>query len=181
MKEGTVFIAFDTVWLFMVRFRLASAALALALFAHPAGAQLVANGDFEHGTLLGWTLTGANCATGVVTANAHTGSYGLRSGPVSGTCEISQSIATNPGMQYDFAFWVQNLSGSGPNSFDARWDGMSVYSTLNAPLFGYTEQMLRVTATAPASTISFVVRHDPSWYTLDDVRVAAVSTVPEPS
>ena len=164
----------------MIRARVA-AVLAFVILSQPVGAQLVTNGGFETGTLLGWTLTGDNCSTGVLNL-PHSGTYGLRSGPVAGTCEISQSFATTPGAQYTFSFWVQNLSGSTPNSFDARWDGVSVYSLINAPLLDYTQQTLNVAATSPTTTVSFVVRHDPSWYTLDDVSVVAVVTsVPEPS
>lgn len=166
--------------LHMIRARIATL-VALAMLARPVAAQLVTNGGFETGTLLGWTLTGTDCSTGVMTL-PHSGTYGLRSGPVAGTCEVSQSFATTPGAQYSFSFWVQNLSGSTPNSFDARWNGVSVYALANVPQLDYTQQTFNEAATAPSTTISFVIRHDPSWYTLDDVSVVAVvSTVPEPS
>ena len=166
----------------MIRIRLAVAAMALAVLTVPASAQLVSNGGFETGGLDSWTLTGSTCSTGVVTTDTHTGTYALRSGPVAGTCQVAQTINTVAGEQYTFAFWVQNLSGDPTNSFEARWDGVSVYSLLNAPTSGYAQQLFTVTASAPTTTIAFVVRHDPSWYTVDDVSVAAVvSTVPEPS
>lgn len=168
----------------MLKIRLAVAVLALAVTAHRAQGQLVTNGGFESGDLSGWTLTGSVCTTAATSnpARAHSGSYGLQSGPVFGNCTLSQSIATTAGGQYTFSFWVANLSGDRTNSFAASWDGGVVYAVGNGPEFAYTQQMFAVNATSATTTIAFTIRHDPSWYLIDDVSVvAAITTVPEPS
>lgn len=165
----------------MTRLRFALSVMAVAMLSRQAEAQLVTNGDFESGNLLGWTLTGSSCSTGVIAGAQHSGTYGLRSGPVAGTCTVAQTIATTAGEQYTFSFWLSNTFGGTPNSFDALWNGVSVYSLSNASTFNYTQQVFSEIATGPTTTISFVVRHDPDFYRVDDVVVTATSTVPEPS
>jgi hypothetical protein len=170
----------------MLRTRLAVAAVVLIVSAQAAHAQLVTNGGFETGDLTGWAVTGTSCNTAPTfnPLRVHSGTWAVQSGPVFGTCTLSQSIATTAGAQYTFSFWVANLSGDRTNSFAATWDGGLVFAVGNGAAFGYTEQMFAVTATAATTAIVFTVRHDPSWYLIDDVSVVAsdvVSTVPEPS
>ena len=172
----------------MIRTRFAVAALAVALVTQGASAQLVTNGGFENGgdPPNGWSLTPGACYTSAYNSHPHTGTYALTSGPVSGTCTVSQSIATTPGAQYTFSFWLAQFEFDTPNSFDARWNGVSVYSLVDAPAFDYFKQTFAVVATGASTNIEFVIRHDSYYYYVDDVSVermeaGPLSTVPEPS
>lgn len=165
----------------MKTLRTAALIVALAGFSAPLHAQVV-NGGFETGDLTGWNTAG-NCSfTGVTSGGGqHSGLSAMFAGPIGSTCTISQSVATTIGQQYTFSFWVMN-EGAGSNSFEALFGGVSQVSMTNAAPFNYTQQSFNVTATGASSTIAFVIRHDPSFYYVDDVSLtSANTTVPEPS
>ena len=111
---------------------LGSAVLALAA-ASSASAQIVTNGGFETGDFSGWTGVGNNGFQGVASGGVeHSGTFGAFFGPVGSVGGISQTIATTAGDTYTFSFWLQD-DGGAPSSFEADWNGASVFSLSNAP------------------------------------------------
>jgi hypothetical protein len=155
---------------------------ALILGASAAHANIVTNGDFETGDFSGWTQVGNTGYSGVDTGIAHSGAYGAEFGPVGSTGGISQTLATTAGESYDLSFWLQNFGGT-PNSFEVFWDGVSLDALVNAASFGYSLNELTAVALDNSTTLEFRFRHDPSWWTLDDVSVTAngPAPVPEPA
>ncbi len=164
----------------MLRRILASCALSLA-FASSASAQVV-NGGFEDGLLTGWAKSGSVCFDNIgVGAVAHSGNFGYKIGPFGGTCNISQSVATAIGQQYDFSYWLQNGFGT-PNSFQAFFGGVATQSLSNSGAFAYTQSLYTVTATTATTVIEFRFQNNPSYWNIDDISVTQTSTVaPEPS
>lgn len=170
----------------MIRIHALALVIAFAASSATAQAQLVTNGGFETGNLTGWTRqTSGLCLDQVSSLNAHTGTYGLVTAPFSGFCLYTQDIATTAGAQYNFTFWIANLGGGKTqSSFEAFWDGGTVYSLTSVTEFDYVQQSFFVTATAPVTSIGFFLKGDdsPNFYRLDDISVLPASTtVPEPS
>jgi hypothetical protein len=155
---------------------LTAAGLAAALASHrPTAADLVTNGGFETGDFTGWTLSGNTAFTGVTTGNAHGGQWAAFSGPDGSLGELSQSIATMPGMTYTLTYFLQS-DGQSPNEFRATFGDRTVDLT-DLPAFGYTRETLTVTATGTSTPLGFAFRNDDGVFFLDDVSVTAV---PEP-
>jgi hypothetical protein len=158
-------------------------ALALACVAsRSASAQIVTNGGFETGSFSGWSQVG-NTGFAGIDASSHSGTFEAHFGPEGSPGGIAQNIATTIGATYTFSFWLANLGGT-PNSFDADWNGASVFSLSNAPVQGYTFESFTTTATASSTTIQFLMQDDPSFWLLDDVSVvptSASSVTPEPA
>jgi hypothetical protein len=75
----------------------------------PSLIDLVSNGDFESGNLLGWTPTGV---TAIASGGAHQGSYSARllSGPCYGGCSLSQTVAVAPQERYRLTVWNKNIA-----------------------------------------------------------------------
>jgi hypothetical protein len=141
------------------------------------GQNLVANPGFETGDFTGWTLSGNTGFTSVVSSPVHSGSYAGSFGQVGSTGDLFQTLVTVPGMTYTFSFWLANDGGT-PSSFEADWNGSSVFSLTNPAGFGYTQETFSEVATGTSTNIDFIFRQDPAFFQLDDV--AAVSVVPEP-
>lgn len=162
--------------------RLFRTATLLALFCS-ASASLpaqVVNGDFETGNLTGWTISSCGF-TGVDGGASHSGSFGLFSGNIGSPCVLTQSVSTTIGTQYSFSFWLRNVSGGSPNSFQALFGGQSLLSSIDGPGTGYALQTFNVTATSTSSELRFQLRHDPSFWDLDDVSLTPTTVTPEPS
>jgi len=96
---------------------------------------------------------------------------------------LSQTVATTAGVDYQVSFWLANDNPRGglTEEFHAMWNGNALLNLgpglLNS--FAYGLNTFTVTGTGN-DTLSFVARHDPSQWFLDDVNVA-VSAVPEPT
>ena len=165
----------------------------LAMSAPTFAQNLVSNGSFETGDFTGWTTTGnfefSQVTSGAfyVYTGAQDGSFYSTYGPVGSPGGISQTIATNPGSQYTFSFWLAG-NGDDPSSFSATWNGTTVLS-LTDPNTGGAWMQYSFTETGTGNdTIGFNFQDDPEYIALDNVVVSAASTsttttgtTPEPS
>jgi hypothetical protein len=173
--------------------RLAALAAAAMLCGTPqlASANLVTNGGFETGNLSGWNLSPSwvfdfvcfnGQAAGAATCSANTGTYAMTFGRAGGLDTLSQVVTTTAGAAYNLSFWLRNNNplGSATEEFDVLWNGASVLALGPGAVagFAYTENTFTVTGTG-SDTLSFVARHDPSQWFLDDVSLEA--SVPEPA
>jgi hypothetical protein len=148
-------------------------------------ANLVTNGSFETSDFTGWTEGGNFEFTQVVTGpfyvytGAEDGDWYATMGPVGGDGTLSQTLATNPGTQYTFSFWL-NAVGDDPSDFSASWDGTTLYSQADPNTGGnWTQFSFSVTGTG-SDTIMFAFDDDPAYIALDNVSVSSGSTTPEP-
>ena len=149
----------------------------------PSGGQnLVTNGSFETGDYTGWTLGGnyKPLSTGAQTyilTGAESGKFAAALGSVGSDATLSQNVQTTAGQQYAVSFWLAN-HGSGPNDFTVTWNGQTELALVNKSAQGYTQYSFTATGTAGTSHLEFDARQDPSYWSLDNVSVAAVGSPP---
>jgi hypothetical protein len=155
----------------------------VATFAAPLAysSGLVVNGDFESGSLSGWTQTGNTDSSGVDPSAVHNGAYGAFFGP-EGAGGISQTFATVAGMSYKVDFWLALDDSAQPNLFSWTWSGASqVPNYTNTAAFGFTEFSSNLIATGASTALSFSFTNPQSFWLLDDVSVTSIAApIPEP-
>jgi hypothetical protein len=89
----------------------------------PYAPPLVTNGGFETGDLSGWGHFGNTNFTFVTnisggTSFAHSGSYGVQTGPTTTPGYLGQSMPTEVGELYSISCWLENpFGGTGGNDF----------------------------------------------------------------
>jgi hypothetical protein len=93
---------------------------------------------------------------------------------------ISQVLPTVAGATYTLTFWLSHDSTNTANDFNVYWNGVSIFSLVNAPEFNWTEETFVVVATSSSTTLAFAGRENPAWYGLDNVSVTP-GGVPEPA
>lgn len=148
--------------------------LVFTLSVHAAGT-VVQNGGFETGTFSSWTQSGNPGFTSVSTGNlyAHSGTFGVSSGPIGSLGFLSQTLTTVPGQIYRLSFWLNSPGGS-PTEFNAVWNGITNIDLVNPPLAGWSNYVFTVIATNSTTVLQFGLRHDPGEFGLDDISVTPV-------
>lgn len=151
----------------------AAVSFAMSASAH---AELVNNGGFETGDFTGWTNSG-NLGFTLVQELPHSGRYSANLGPVGSDGFLSQILATTSGQAYKLSYFLQTQGGT-PNDFSVNVGGSNIFSQTDLSAMTYTKYAFNFIATSAQTQLTFGFRHDPSYFQLDDVSVAAV---PEPA
>jgi hypothetical protein len=161
-------------------------ALVLILLAAAAcyGANIVQNPGFETGDFTDWSAYG----WGPANYTAHSGSWSAGTGCV-GTvwgCYVSQTLATVPGIEYDFSVWVQESAGP-TSELAVQWGGVTVLDVVNPANNTWPSTWVRLTvpsllATGSSTELTIYGRQDPAGIYIDDIAVEPVDgAVPEPA
>jgi Pro-kumamolisin, activation domain/Subtilase family len=156
------------------------------------GQSLVQNGGFETGDFAYWNLAGtsadqysfADDGTYVTGLTPHSGSWaaglGQNFGDTKSVGYLSQSLPTLTDQSYLLGFWLASLADTNgatvPNRFLVQWNGMTVYSVVNQPVFDWTYHQFQVGATSSSSVLKFGFTDDPADYALDDISVVPIPT-----
>lgn len=155
---------------------------------------LVANCGFEDGNADAWSVMtppGSYLAVPQLPTSSHTGSYLLRFTGFT-TSSVVTSIATVPGAQYTFTFYLVSLGiGAEPASsstFAAYFGAEQVFALEGqGPTFdaGYARYSFLPTAVGATTEIRFDARNASAAYNLDDVSVTLAAggvpaVAPEP-
>ncbi len=130
---------------------------------------LIQNPGFESG-FANWTLTSALGGP----TNSRAGrfdSYGAQWDESADGDSISQTVPTVAGQNYEFRFWLAAPFAGDPCSFVASWDGIPQVQIDRPEAFPFKEYYFLVTASGPATTISFQGFSTLGSFVLDDVSV----------
>jgi hypothetical protein len=157
-------------------------AVCLGLTGRASADELIVNGGFETGNFMGWARSGDEGFTFVDGSPnpPHSGNFAAQLGP-DNLGFLTQTLATVPGQEYTFSFWLYN-DGTTPldSVFRASWNGGMVFSEVNGAFHGYQQHMFTLTATASSTPIEFAYRNANGLFALDDVSVLGPA-IPEPA
>jgi hypothetical protein len=150
---------------------------------------IVQNGGFETGDFTDWTLTGNsvsnnNFVESDLPISAHSGAYVAALGEVGSLASLSQTLPTQSGQSYLLSVWLENPSSkkrSQVEQFLVNWNtnAPATSTILNqsyTTAFGWTNILLRVTATGNSTVLQLQARNDPYYFGLDDVTVTPIPT-----
>jgi hypothetical protein len=133
---------------------------------------LVANCGFETGTFMSWTRSGDQGFTSIDAPSAHSGNFGLDTGPVGGLGFFAQNLATTTGARYNLSFWLEN-SGGPSNRVQVSWGGTVIFDSSDFSPFNYTQYCWVGSAPADTTELKFGFQQVPAFFHFDDVVVTA--------
>jgi hypothetical protein len=132
---------------------------------------LVMNCGFETNSFAPWVQSGDTSFTGIDMPSAHSGQFGLDTGPVTDLGYITQNLATgDQGAMHHLSFWLRNLGGT-PNRFRVTWEGNVLMDVTDMPAFDYTRYDFDVFACGGTSELKFGFMQAPAYFHFDDVVV----------
>jgi len=132
---------------------------------------LVHNCGFETGDFTSWTRSGDPTYTSVDMPSAHSGNFGLDTGPTADLGYFTQNLATGDGgAMHHISFWLRNLGGT-PNHFQVSWEGNIIFDQTDLPAFDYTRMDFDVFACGGTSELKFGFLQSPAYFHFDDVVV----------
>jgi len=132
---------------------------------------LVRNCGFETGDFTNWTRSGDPGFTTIDMISAHSGNFGLDTGPSGGLGYIAQNLATTPGTFYHVCYWIDNEGGPS-NRFTASWEGNIIVDVSDQQRFTYRQDCLDVFACTDNAELKFGFLQEPSFFHFDDVSAA---------
>lgn len=156
----------------------------------------VGNGGFENGALDYWTFVGDPTLTFALAGDdaeiagrealpgqpdtlfVHSGIYGgyLGNWPDNGT--LSQTVPTIAGQKLLISFWLTSVPDdqgeTTPNGFSAKWNGATLFTGTDLPVFGWTNMQYVVSSSGANGTLEFDFNNTPGGFGLDDVTVQAL-------
>ena len=159
----------------------------------PVLTDVLTNGDFESGTLTGWTSQGA---TGISSSGSHGGTYNARmiySVNCYEACELSQTVPVSPQQRYRLTVWAQYLATPDPNYDVPAETRIEFYSGTSINYYGEpTRAMYRSfpgnwtkmqsTVTVPPGTdsakITIRMMHNAEEVRIDDVKFEKIKDAP---
>jgi len=128
----------------------------------------VMNCGFESGDLTSWLQSGDLSFTSVTTGAAHSGTYGLNTGPTGSLGCITQFLDTPVFLNYDLSLWLRN-SGQ-PNEFQAFWNGALVMDWSYVANIPYQQISFQNLPTPGVTTeLDFCFFNPPDFFDFDDV------------
>ncbi len=141
---------------------------------------LVANCGFEQRAAPspGWTWSGDMSFTTIdMGAPAHSGMWGLDTGPTSMLGFFTQTLATTAGQSYDLTYWLRN--NGRPAQFQISWDGSVIQDdpAQDHPDHLYTSYTIPgLIASGDTTVLSFGFLNVPDYFWFDDVSVTPSAT-----
>jgi hypothetical protein len=155
--------------------------LAVPMAANAAPIELIVNGGFETGDLIGWTCTGADLCVADPIA-PHSGTYSIQAYDNVGFATLSQTIGTTAGVTYDFSFYSFAFIPSALGNILRYQIGAGPIVSV-ATTGAYALTAASFVAVAGSTSINFYFETDPGTGTwqIDDVSVLAPEAIPEPA
>ena len=154
----------------------------LAIGLTPARANLVANPGFEtcsSGQAPGWDPSTVNPLGFLCAPPSNSGVFAAH---MVGAGSLAQTIVTVPGQSYDLTFWLAGSGGASPsNRFSVTFGSATVLTLTNTTLPSYTLEEFTVTAPLATERIIFDGFNSTGTWSLDDVSVTAIPSIPEPA
>ncbi len=159
--------------------RVLSVVLTLGLLAGagPAHGDYVVNGGFQTGDFTGWSLSGPGPF--VLPGLGYTGDNGAVLSTLGSQVILSQAVTTPTGAPLDLTFFLAG-DGSTPNTLQVSFGGNVLLDQTNLPGQGYTAYKFAVTPIPTSSVLEFSFQDDGGFFTLSDVSLTDVASVPEP-